>query len=256
MRQGLVFPQLTLFAIMFSSHMQYSRLRRFETKKQEKKIAISIVGIIAIFIFLGVFGVRILIGFSLFVDKLRGTPQQQVAQQLILPPELDPIPIATNSATIAVSGKGQAGMTVIVYINDTDTEKTTVDKDGSFNIPSVNLIDGSNTISAKQADDKNNVSALSEVFTIVSKKSKPLLEVSYPTDNQQIRQDQSSITVTGKTNDETNTVTVNDRLAIVRSDGSFSYDLNVPEGDSVMKIVATDTAGNQMTVERKINYGK
>jgi hypothetical protein len=236
--------------------MQYSRLRRFEDKRQEKKIVISIIGIIAIFIFLGLFGVRILIGFSLLVDKVRGTSQQQVTQQLILPPELDPLPIATNSATIAVSGKGQAGMTVIVYINDTDTEKTTVDKDGSFALPSIKLIEGTNTISAKQTPDNKNVSALSEVLTIISKKSKPTLDVSYPSDNQQIRQDQNIIAVTGKTNDEANTVTINDRLAILRSDGSFSYDLSVPDGDSVVKIIATDTAGNQITVERKINYGK
>jgi len=236
--------------------MQYSRLRKYEERRQEKKIFISILGIIAIFIFLGVFGVRMLIGFSLLVDKLRGTPQQQITQQLILPPELDPLPIATNSATITVSGKGQAGMTVIIYINDTDINKTTVDKDGSFSIPSVKLIEGTNTISAKQTDDKKNISTLSEVFTVVSKKSKPTLEISYPSDNQQIRQDQNIITITGKTNDEANTVTINDRLAIVRSDGSFSYDLNVPDGDSVIKIVATDTAGNQITIERKINYGK
>jgi hypothetical protein len=236
--------------------MQYSRLRKFEDRRQEKKMVVSIVGIVAIFIFLGIFGVRILIGFSLLVDKLRGTSQQQVTQQLILPPELDPLPIATNSATIAVSGKGMAGLTVIVYINDTDTEKTTVDKDGSFKVASVKLIEGSNTISAKQTDDKKNVSALSEIFTVVSKKSKPTLEISYPTDNQQIRQDQNTITVTGKTNDEANTVTINDRLAIIRSDGSFSYDLNVPDGDSNIKVVATDTAGNQITIEQKINYGK
>ena len=236
--------------------MQYSRLRKFEEKRQEKKIITSIIGIIAIFIFLGIFGVRILIGFSLLVDKLRGTPQQQVTQQLILPPVLDPLPIATNSATIAVSGKGQAGMTVIVYINDTDTEKTTVDNDGSFSILSVKLIEGTNTISAKQTDDKKNVSTLSEVFTIVSKKSKPTLDISYPSGNQQIRQEQNSITITGETNDEANTVTINDRFVIVHGDGSFSYDVNIPEGDSVIKIVATDTAGNQVTVERKINYGK
>ncbi|EKD68069.1 MAG: hypothetical protein ACD_48C00089G0002 [uncultured bacterium] len=236
--------------------MQYSRLRKYEEKKQEKKIAISIIGIVAIFIFLGIFGIKILVGFSLLVDKLRGTPQQQISQQFLLPPDFDPLPIATNSATIAVSGKGQPGMTVIVYINETDTEKTTVDKDGSFTIPVVKLIEGSNTISAKQTDDKKNVSALSEVFTVVSKKSKPTLDISYPSDNQQIRQDQNTIIVTGKTNDETNTITVNDRLVIVRSDGSFSYELNVPDGDSTVKVIATDTAGNQITVERKINYGK
>jgi len=236
--------------------MQYSRLRKFEDRRQEKKIVVSIIGIIAIFSFLGIFGIRILIGFSLLVDKLRGTPQQQVIQQLILPPELDSLPIATNSATIAVSGKGQTGMTVIVYINETDTEKATVDKDGSFTIPTVKLIEGANTISAKQTADNKNVSALSEVFTVISKKSKPSLEITYPTDNQQIRQEQNSISVTGKTNDEVNTVTINDRFVIVQSDGSFSYDLNVPEGDSVIKIIATDTAGNQVTIERKINYGK
>ena len=100
------------------------------------------------------------------------------------------------------------------------------------------------------------MSALSEVFTVISKKSKPTLDVSSPMDNQQIRQELNTITVSGKTNDEANTVSVNERLAIVRSDGSFSYDLTVPDGDSTIKIIATDTAGNQITVERKINYGK
>lgn len=235
--------------------MQYSRLRRFEEQKQQKKIYKSLAGIVVIFLFLAIFGLRILEGFSLLVDKMRGTTPQQTSQVLILPPELNPLPIATNSATISISGKGQPGMTVIVYINEVDTEKVTVENDGSFTIPSIKLIDGVNTINAKQTDEKKNVSQASETLTITSKKSKPTLDITYPQDNAQIRQEKNTITITGKTNDEANTVTINDRLVILRGDGSFSYDFSVPNGDSVLKIVATDTAGNQEVVERKINFG-
>lgn len=236
--------------------MQYSRLRRYEDSRQTRKMYGAIAGIIAIFIFLSFFGLKLLIGFSLLVDKIRGTPQQQVAQQLILPPELDPLLIATNSATIDVTGKAQAGMTVIIYINDTDTEKTTVDKNGEFRFENVKLTEGSNTLSAKQMDEAKNVSALSEVLTITSKKTKPQLEISDPSDNAQIRGENNIITISGKTNDDFNSVTINDRLAIVRGDGSFSYEYHLSEGDTTLAIIATDPAGNQTTVERKVNYQK
>jgi len=234
--------------------MRYSRLRKFEDQKQQKNIYRAIIGIVAIFLFLALFGIRILVGFSLFVDKIKGTSSQQISQTVILPPELNPLPTATNSASITVSGEGQSGLTVILYINNMDTKKMTVEKDGTFKFENIPLGEGENAFSAKLMDDKNNLSTLSAIITVTSKKTKPTLDVSSPSDNAQIRGDKATANIIGKTNDGNNTVTVNDRMVIVRNDGSFSYDYNLPNGDTVLKIIATDPAGNQTTIERKVNY--
>jgi len=236
--------------------MSYSRLRKFEEHRQERKIIGSIVGIFAIFAFLMFFGLKLLTGFSLLIDNIRGGSTPATAQQqLILPPELDPLPIATNSATIQVTGKGTAGLTAILYINDMDTKKVIVDKDGSFKFTSVNLGNGSNVLSAKLTDDKKNTSVLSGVITINYIKRKPTLDISGPNDNAQIRGDQNIVTIIGKTED-TNSVTINDRVVVMHADGSFSYDYPLGEGDTTLQIVATDPAGNQTKVERKVNYAK
>jgi hypothetical protein len=236
--------------------MSYSRLRRFEEHRQERKIVGALAGIFAIFLFLAFFGIKILTGFSLLVDNIRGKQTtEQTAEQLILPPELDPLPIATNSATLTVTGKGTADLTVILYINDMDTKKMTVEKDGTFQFKDVTLAEGSNSLSAKLTDDKNNISALSEVISVTIKKSKPTLEITAPNDGDTISGENASVTITGKT-EEGNTVTVNGRIVVMKADGSFSYPYTLGEGDTNIQIIATDPAGNQTKAERKVKYTK
>jgi len=242
--------------VYYYTYMLYSRLKKYEEQRQQRKIFLSLAGIVAIFVFLAIFGLKLLTGFSILVDTIRGKNITTIQEdQLILPPELDPIPSATNSAKIAISGKGTAGLTVILYINDMDTQKETVDTEGVFRFSTVSLIDGSNTFSAKLTDDKNHISALSDVLTIAYKKSKPTLEITSPADGTQIRGEQNTITISGKTED-TNSVTINGRVVVMHADGSFSHEFSLGEGDTTLHIIATDPAGNQTTVERKINYAK
>ncbi len=234
--------------------MLRSRLSRLEERKERKRLTLAVVGSIAILIFVGTFGVRILIGFSLFVDKLRGTtvPTQQT-DVLILPPVLDPQPIATNSAAIVVTGHGEAGRTLILYLNDGEFKKTKVQEDGTFSVPSVPLSGGTNTISAKLSDDKENTSGLSNVLSVTYANKPPALEVSAPEDNATVSGDTNTVAVTGTT-DENVTVTVNGRLVVIKSDNSFSYNYPLNDGDNILTIVATDAAGNQTKVERKVIY--
>ena len=238
--------------------MTYSRLRKFEEKRQERKIVGALAGIVAIFLFLVFFGLKILTAFSLLVDNIRGNSKKTTnttQEQLILPAELDPIPTATNSATILITGKGTAGLTAILNINELDTKETKVTEDGSFKFTNVPLSDGSNSFSVKLTDDKNNVSTSSEVLTITYKKSKPTLDVTTPSDGARISGEQNTMTVSGKTED-TNTVTINGRLVVMKSDGSFTYDYPLGEGDTTLQIVAKDPAGNETKVERKVSYSK
>ena len=236
--------------------MAFSRIKRYEERKLRSRLILTIIGSIAIVGFLLVFGLKILVGFSLFVDTIRGTtPASQQQSALILPPVLDPLPVATNSATLTVSGSATPGLILLVYVNEEETKKLTVPADGRFSVPSLRVIDGANTISAKATDEKQNMSDLSNVLTVTIKRSPPALEVTSPASNATITGDQNKVDVSGKAEEESS-VTVNDRFVVVHADGSFSYSYPLNEGDNVLKIVATDAAGNQTIVERKVTYKK
>jgi len=214
-------------------------------------------GIIALFLFFAIFGVKILVGFSLLVDKFRGSsPKDQTQTQvIILPPQLDPLPSATNSSTLTISGEAKGDVTILLYVNDEQSLRTKIQENGSFRFSNVSVKDGINMISVKATDDKNNSSDLSEVLTIQVKKNKPSLDISEPSDNALITGEKQLVTVIGKTEPD-NTVTVNDRIAIGKSDGSFSYDVPLRDGDQTIIIISKDDAGNETKVERKVTYKK
>jgi len=233
-----------------------SRLNRYENKKQKQLFLLAIGGTLSLIILLGIFGVKLLIGFSLFADKLRGNqPTPSVTQSLTLPPELDPIYEATYSATISVTGRATPEFTVYLSVNDVEPLKMVVDKDGNFTFDKVLLHEGENTISAKQTDTKNLTSADSAPVKITLKKTKPKIVIDKPEEGFTLTGEKNILTTTGKT-DEGNSLTVNDRMTVVRNDGSFSYDLPLSEGETTLKFVSTDTAGNTTTMERKVNYKK
>lgn len=236
--------------------MTPSRLTRYEERKQRQRLVLAITGSITVILFLLFFGVKILVGFSLFVDRIRGAgSQSQTTQVLIQPPVLDPLTIATNSSTLILTGRGQPELTLVLYHNEAEAKKLTLSAEGSFSVTSVELQEGTNTLSAKLIDDKGNVSDLSNVVTTSFKKTPPSLEISSPPDNSTSSGENKTVVVSGKTSEDT-TITVNDRLVVVKSDGSFSYNYPLTEGDNILRIVATDTAGNQTIIERKVTYQK
>lgn len=235
--------------------MPVSRLSRIEDQKQKKRLMAAILGTIALIAFVALFGVNALIGFSLFVDKIRGnSPQNTQSNALILPPVLDPPVAATNSAQIVVTGKGQAGLSLIAYVNGDEIDSEKIPDTGTFSID-VKLKEGTNTVSAKITDDKENTSELSNVVSVVYVNKPPELTVSDPSDNATINGEKNTVTVNGITGENT-TVTVNDRFVVVHNDNTFSYDYPLNEGDNILKIVATDSAGNRTTVERRVTYHK
>ena len=237
--------------------MAFSRLNRLQDRKEKRRLLLAVVGIITVFALILLFGVKALIGFSLLVDKLRGTTPttSQQSQLIILPPTIDPPPTATNSATISVTGKGQTGLTLVLYVNNSEFKKLAVGEDGTFMVANVSLTNGTNTISAKLTDAKDNVSDLSNIVSVTYGNTPPRLVISDPTDNTTISGDLNTVTVNGMTDDNV-TVTINDRMVVIKTDNSFSYNYPLNEGDNILNIVATDTAGNQTTVQHKVTYHK
>ncbi|MEK7587654.1 MAG: hypothetical protein AAB457_02455, partial [Patescibacteria group bacterium] len=236
--------------------MAFSRIRRYEEKRLRMRLVLAVLGSIAILVFILVFGFKILVGFSLLVDKIRGgSPTSQNAQTLLLPPSLDPLPGATNSATLIIAGSGTPGAILILYVNEGETQKLTIPTDGRFSIPSVKILEGTNTISAKITDEKQNTSELSNVLAITSKRTPPSLELTSPSSNTTINGDTNTVSVVGKTEQDT-IISINDRFAVVSADGSFRYPYQLAEGDNILKIAATDAAGNQTVIERRVTYQK
>ncbi len=237
--------------------MAYSRLSRVSDRKEKRRLVLAIVGIIAIFTLILAFGVKALIGFSLLVEKLRGgtSPITQQTQTIIIPPTIDPPASATNSATISVTGKAQTGLTLILYVNNTEYKKLSVKDDGTFKLSSVPLTTGANTISAKLTDEKGNISDLSNIVSVSYGNTPPRLVISDPTDNTTVSGDPNIVTVNGMTDDNV-TVTINDRMVVIKTDNSFSFNYPLNEGDNILNIVATDAAGNQTTLQRKVTYHK
>lgn len=235
--------------------MALSRIGRYEERKLRTRLILSIIGSIAIIAFLLVFGLKILIGFSLLVERLKGSSPTQQTQSLLLAPTLDSLPIATNSATLSITGTGTPGSILILYVNEGEAKKLTIPSEGRFTVASVKVIEGQNTVSAKLTDEKQNLSDLSNVLTITVKRSPPSLEITSPSPNAAITGDKNTVDVVGKA-EEGSTVTVNGRFVVIQNDGSFSYPYPLSDGDNTLVVVAVDAAGNQTIVERKVTYQK
>ena len=229
------------------------RSGRLEEKKQKRRLTVAIAGSLIVLLFFALFGVRILVGFSLMVDKLRGSAPAAQTQSLILPPILDPIPAATKSASLALTGSGEKDRTIIIYVNEKEEEKLPVGADGTFQTLLTGLSEGPNTISARTTDNKENTSDLSNVLTVIVKKSPPILEVNDPEDGTTVTGDTNKVSVTGNTEENTS-VSINGRVVVVRGDNSFSYDYPLNEGENRLTVVATDIAGNATSVQRTVTY--
>ena len=234
--------------------MLYSRLRRHEDRVFKKRLIWALGGSVALVAFIFIFGLKLLVSFSLLVDKLHGaSPTVKQGQVFILPPVLDPLPEATNSASLTITGRGDAGFTVIVYIDEEETKKLKIEDDGTFTLLTKRLAEGSHAISAKTTDEAGNLSDLSNVLEVSIKRTKPTLSLTQPQENARIVGDTNTLTVIGKTDPDTS-ITVNSRLVVVHDDGSFTYSFSLTEGDNTIQVIATDPSGNQTNLERRVTY--
>lgn len=118
--------------------------------------------------------------------------------------------------------------------------------------PSTTLADGQHTIKIDASDHDGNASIQTSISFKIDTVA-PILNVTSPTEN--FITNQSQITVEGTTNDVTSspvTVTINDEPVTVQSNGSFSKQITLSEGENTITVVATDGAGKSTTVTRHV----
>jgi hypothetical protein len=228
----------------------YSRLAAVEEKRNVRKAVLLIILSIAFLVILFFYGLPLLVKFAAFVGSIGKSNSAIEATDTTPPgpPFLGTLPSATKDKSLTISGTTESGATVTLSVND-QAEEVVASGDGNFSFQ-VNLNKGDNTIFAFATDAAGNKSTKTKTYQVVFDNEAPQIEVTGPTDGQTFSGQTSEITVSGTTKAGSG-VTVNDRIAKVEADGSFSIIINLSSGTNTLNIKAIDTAGN--TAEKAIS---
>lgn len=232
-----------------------SRLSRRMENQTKKSLFITVV-LVAVLIFLLVkFGIPFIANVGLFISNLRESndPKPQNEAVFVPAPVLHPTVDATFSAQITIEGTVPQKNKIQLFVNGKEVEETEPEDNNTFTFKEISLKPGENTIQAKAVTNNKKESDFSNSITILHKKDKPKLSISSPDEGKTFSKDENSTKVTGETDPEVK-VTVNGFWAIVDSEGKYSYNLSLQNGENTIKVVATDEAGNTTEVERKVTY--
>ena len=118
--------------------------------------------------------------------------------------------------------------------------------------PSTALGDGAHTVAFNAKDNDGN-SAVQKTVTFTVDTVAPVLTINSPVDNSVTGS--TTCVVSGTTNDSTSspvTVKINGEAVSVAANGTFSKTITLTEGENVITIVATDSAGKSTTVTRTV----
>lgn len=230
-----------------------SRLvRKSQDQITKKTVFLGFLTIISLILVL-VFGLPLLIKLSVFLGEGKKDSAQDeekvlapLAPRLIIPYE------ATNSAEIKISGFAEPEVTVELFKNEVSIGTTKVTDDGDFVFSKVSLEEGDNDFSAIASTEKSGNGDGSKTINVVFDKTVPNLELTNPTEDS-LTVDSADFDILGKT-DVKASVSVNNRIAMVDSDGNFKLKWQLNMGKNDLEIVSTDLAGNQTKKKISITY--
>ncbi len=199
-------------------------------------------------------GLPALIGsLSVFIKLKKKKKKVETLDAAITPPVLN-IPFeATNTATLKLSGYSSPNTKVEIYIDDQLVETIETDSDGAFNIEALELALGINNIYGKTINEKGNSSLASKTIKLIYNNEQPILEVTEPSDGQEIKGGDKKIRVSGKT-EPINSITINGVTAIVNGDGNFSKEISLNDGDNLIEVVAINQVGNSTKHSVTVKY--
>lgn len=230
-----------------------SRLYRKIEEDSKRNLILSIIGSLIVIFALAKFGVPLLANFAFLLsgnkDNVTSTNNRI---NFVSPPLLNPLPEATNSAKLKLTGKADTDSTIELYLNDDLTDKTETDKNGSFSFD-IRLIKGDNKVYAKERNGSK-ISDKSDEFKILFKDTPPTLTIKNPSDGQKFSGDRHIVAVDGTTDDPSVKVTINGFWSIVDQSNKFSYQFPLQNGDNQITVDAVDQAGNKTEKTVKVNY--
>lgn len=229
----------------------YSRLaRQNERKTRQQSIFLLVVSIIALVLFV-IYGFPAILNLTGSIGNLRGKKITAVLEKGVAPatPRFSQDFEATKSAQTTIHGVVDSKISVEIFQNERSLGTAIAKDDGSFSMD-VDLARGENIFTAQAISETGQKSPKSDPYRISYLAIPPKLEISSPKDGDNLKDNQ--VIVVGKSDPNT-TVTVNDHLVVVSTDGNFSYSLNLPNGDNKIKVTASDRAGNQTGKELKVS---
>jgi len=197
------------------------------------------------------FGLFAAVKISELLQGRKPLPEENLYSNLLPAPQFYPLPEATNSATLELSGFSQPNEKVDLYLNDLNIKSFEVDSEGKFE-GFLSLSLGLNKIYAVTTDKDSQQSPSSRIWTVFFQDSSPMLEITEPTDGSSIKKN-NRVVLKGKV-DPTSKVTVNDHQVVVDSEGNFSYTTLLGEGENKFQITALDPAQNKTEKEWTLNF--
>ncbi|MFH0936994.1 MAG: hypothetical protein V1808_01745 [Candidatus Daviesbacteria bacterium] len=234
--------------------------KRQEKRARRRLLIVFFVSIILLYSFFTWFFPSLVGGLSI-LNRFKPTSQAQapVSESATLAPPVLNIPYeATSSAQISINGYSVPKSQVEIYLDDELATTTDVREDGSFNTEPISLKIGTNNIFGKtlEISENNEVSKKSlpsKVIKVFFDNEKPKLEIAEPQDNQTVNGERK-INISGQTDDDNITVTINGTRAVVNQEGNFLGNLELSDGENNITISATDLAGNDTSVSRKVTF--
>ena len=226
-----------------------SRLYKNLERKSRRNILLSLLGIFIIGTFLLQVGIPFLSDVSFRLGSLFQTNSgnEKNDTDFVSTPILNPLPEATNSAEVMISGTSLSGYEVLLFVNGELANKERV-RDNEFSFTE-DLTEGENIIKLKASYNERE-SEFTDPVLINIKTAPPSLEIESPTDGQEVSK--SMLEVKGKT-DLGARITINGYWAVMEGD-QFSYSLPLKEGENEIKIEAEDEAGNKTEKKIKVKY--
>lgn len=233
-----------------------SRLSRHAEKQSKKQFVLFGLGTLIILFLLIQFSGLLLGTFGNIIFGIRGedaTDESVLEEQFLSSPTLIEIPNATSSAQVNIKGTSsyEEGE-IVLFVNEKEVDDISLNGSSNFEFKRVNLRNGENVINAKYRQDGKD-STFSQDYKVIRSSEKPSIEIASPSDGSSFTKADKTITVSGKT-DSSNTISVNGFRAIVDSEGSYSYQLNLNEGENKITVEATNEAGITASKEIQVVY--
>lgn len=232
---------------------KYTKAEEAELRKKLGKTLLALVSIIVTLVLLIVFfAPKLGMFFGLFSRHRNEIDQSSIIKPAS--PIFSAVPSAVKEEKVTLNGYAQPGLTIVIFVNGPEADKTTVGADGLFTFNEIQLINGNNTISAKAIDQQGIESDQSKAYSITVDKEKPKITIDSPKNDATIRNLDKRIEITGKLN-EKSTIKINGRMAILRPDLTFKFLLGVQDSGTIeIKVEATDEAGNTAEEKFKVFY--
>lgn len=173
-----------------------------------------------------------------------------------LPPQtpiLSAIPEATNSSSLTINGYTQPKAVCQLILNDALTSEVTANEQGYFEFLT-KLTSGENSL---VVNAKNDLGLTSQSSTNIVNYDSTAIKITNlsPADGESVFGiNNKNIKITGKINKDQATVLINGSWANLNSDGEFTANMTLNDGENEIKIEVTDKAGNSTNSMTKINY--